>query len=160
MLVYRIIAKKAFGNLILLLCKTWATFCRCFAHQHGRLITWAKTKNRLYLSVVCFFDLAREGWQKRVIDGERERGKRNSRFPPLSLHFSHDWNTSSLTETKDPTPNNMKGLKRRLKQAWKNIQLSTLWDRFRSIPRRLQDVLTNKGWNGEYLVSVYKGIIW
>ena len=36
--------KKSFGNLILLLCKTWATFCHCFVHQHGRLITWVKTK--------------------------------------------------------------------------------------------------------------------
>ena len=25
--------KKTFGNLILLLCKTWATFCQCFVHQ-------------------------------------------------------------------------------------------------------------------------------
>ena len=32
--------------MILLLCKTWATFCHCFVHQHGRLITWVKTKNR------------------------------------------------------------------------------------------------------------------
>ena len=38
--------KKSFGSLILLLCKTWATFCNCFVHQHGRLITWVKTKNR------------------------------------------------------------------------------------------------------------------
>ena len=34
--------KKSFENLMLLLCKTWATFCHCFVHQHGRLITWAK----------------------------------------------------------------------------------------------------------------------
>ena len=37
--------KKSFGNFILLLCKRWATFCHCFVHQHGRLITWVKTKN-------------------------------------------------------------------------------------------------------------------
>ena len=37
--------KKSFGTLIISLCKTWATFCRCFVHQHGRLITWVKTKN-------------------------------------------------------------------------------------------------------------------
>ena len=42
--------KKSFGNLILLLCKTWATFCHCFLHQHGRFITWVKTKNRAFLS--------------------------------------------------------------------------------------------------------------
>ena len=38
--------KKSFGNLILLLCKTWATFCHSFLHKHGRLITWVKTKSR------------------------------------------------------------------------------------------------------------------
>ena len=38
-------SEKSFGNLILLLCKTWATFCHCFVDQHGRLITWVKTKN-------------------------------------------------------------------------------------------------------------------
>ena len=29
----------------LILCKTWTTFCHCFVHQHGRLITWVGTKN-------------------------------------------------------------------------------------------------------------------
>ena len=39
--------KKSFGNLILLLCKTWTTFCHCFVlyTNGGRLITWVKTKN-------------------------------------------------------------------------------------------------------------------
>ena len=36
----RSIVKKCFGNLAPLLCKTRATFCFCFVHQHGRLITW------------------------------------------------------------------------------------------------------------------------
>ena len=31
--------QKAFGNLILLLCKISATLCHCFVHQDGRLIT-------------------------------------------------------------------------------------------------------------------------
>ena len=39
--------KKSFGNLILLLCNTWATFCRCFVHQHGRLITWVWARNSI-----------------------------------------------------------------------------------------------------------------
>ena len=39
-------AKKCFGNLTLLLSKTWATFCSCFDHQHGRLITWLQPGNR------------------------------------------------------------------------------------------------------------------
>ena len=44
MLVYWTIAKKSFGNLALLLCKTQATFCFCFVHQHGRLLTWVQAK--------------------------------------------------------------------------------------------------------------------
>ena len=40
-----------FGNLILLLCKTWATFCHCFVHQHGHLITWVKTKNTVNYAI-------------------------------------------------------------------------------------------------------------
>ena len=44
--------KKYFGNLILLLCKTWATFCHCFVLQHGRLFTWVKTKNRVQIQLV------------------------------------------------------------------------------------------------------------
>ena len=30
--------------MILLSCKTWATFCHCFVHQHDRLITLVKTE--------------------------------------------------------------------------------------------------------------------
>ena len=39
--------------------KIWATFCHCFVHQYGRLITWMKTKNsrRIYLySFLQFID--------------------------------------------------------------------------------------------------------
>ena len=39
--------KKSFGNLTLLLCKTWAIICYCFVHQHGRLITWLNTIYKL-----------------------------------------------------------------------------------------------------------------
>mgnify|MGYP006973386230 CR=1 FL=1 len=41
--------KTSFGNLIPLLCKPWAKFCCCFEHQHGRPITWVKTKNSMEL---------------------------------------------------------------------------------------------------------------
>ena len=51
-LVYRTIVfwKKSFGNLILVLCKTWATFCHCSVHQRGLLSTWVKTKNSRRIS--------------------------------------------------------------------------------------------------------------
>ena len=42
------------------LSETWAKFCRCFVHQHGRLITWVKTKNR-----VMFLFTA---WPKQISD--------------------------------------------------------------------------------------------
>ena len=41
MLVSRTKAKIVLG----ILWKTWATFCHCFVHQHGLLITWVKNKN-------------------------------------------------------------------------------------------------------------------
>ena len=44
MLVERTMAKKSFGNLTLLLCKTQGTFCLLFWHQHGRLITSVQIK--------------------------------------------------------------------------------------------------------------------
>ena len=50
--------EKSFGNLILLLCKTWTTFCHCFVHQRGLLITWVNTKNCLlgnFAFFLCFF---------------------------------------------------------------------------------------------------------
>ena len=50
--------KKYFGNFILLLCKTWATFCHCFVLQHGRLITWVKTKNRVQIQLLICVSLS------------------------------------------------------------------------------------------------------
>ena len=44
--------KSYFGNLSLLLCKTWAKFCHCFVLQHGRHITWVKTKNCILNALV------------------------------------------------------------------------------------------------------------
>ena len=38
--------------MIILLCRTWATFCHCFVLQHGRLITWVETKNRIQIQLV------------------------------------------------------------------------------------------------------------
>ena len=51
---------------------------------------------------------------------------------------------------KDQTPKTMKGLKRRLKQAWKNIPLSTLHDLSHFMPQRLQNVIKNKGGHAGY----------
>jgi len=51
---------------------------------------------------------------------------------------------------KEPTPKTMKDLKRRLKQAWKNIPLSTLYDLSHSMPQRLQNMIKNKGRHAGY----------
>ena len=45
---------------------------------------------------------------------------------------------------KDPSAKNKDHLKRRPRQAWKNIKLSTLRDLSHSMPRRLQNVIKNK----------------
>ena len=58
MLVYRTIAKGSFGNLTLLLCKTYAIFCYCFVNQHGRLITCVKTLYCLFVFHDSLFNLA------------------------------------------------------------------------------------------------------
>ena len=39
--------KTRLVNLILSLCKTWATFCHCFVHQDGRFITRVKARNSM-----------------------------------------------------------------------------------------------------------------
>ena len=44
----------------------------------------------------------------------------------------------------------MRDLKRRLKQAWKRIPLSTLHDLSHSMPQRLRNVITNKGGHAGY----------
>ena len=55
--------KNSFGNMMLLLCKTLATFCQCLKHQHGRLITWVKTKNVHFLLLLKYKRLVRESWE-------------------------------------------------------------------------------------------------
>ena len=87
MLLWRTIAKKSFRNLILLLCKTWATFCHSLVYQHGRLITRVKTKNCHESS---------QGWQKLSWGmGKRNtlQGRRVSYLQCLSSvqSFSPNW---------------------------------------------------------------------
>ena len=55
------------------------------------------------------------------------------------------WSIMDSEVYKDLSPKNMDHLKRRLRQAWKNIKPSTLRDLSHSMPRRLQNVIKNKG---------------
>ena len=60
------------------------------------------------------------------------------------------WSSMDEVVYKNPTPKTMKDLKRRLKQAWKKIPLSTLHDLSHSMPQRLRNVITNKGGHAGY----------
>ena len=54
------------------------------------------------------------------------------------------------TKYKDPAPKTMKELKKRLRFAWKNVTLDTLKELAHSMPRRLENVIKNKGGNSGY----------
>jgi len=54
------------------------------------------------------------------------------------------WSIMDEVVYKDPTPKSMKDLKRLLKQAWKDIPFSTLYDLSHSMPQRLQNVITKQ----------------
>ena len=60
------------------------------------------------------------------------------------------WSIMDEVVYKDPTPKTIKDLQRRLKQAWKDIPLSTLHDLSHSMPQRLRNVITNKGGHAGY----------
>ena len=57
MLVERTMAKKSFGNLTLLLCKTWTTFCYCFGTNMAVLSR--ECNQRIVLRCCCWFFVIR-----------------------------------------------------------------------------------------------------
>ena len=77
-------------------------------------------------------------------------------WPPNSPDINpveNRWSIMDEVVYKDPTPKTMKDLKRRLKQAWKKIPLST--SRYmtlisHSMPQRLRNVISNKGGHAGY----------
>jgi len=73
--------------------------------------------------------------------GENELASKFARYQPRRETLEHNGEVIY----KDPTPKTMKDLKRRPKQAWKNILLSTLNDLSHSMPQRLQNVIKTKG---------------
>ena len=60
------------------------------------------------------------------------------------------WNIIDETTYKDPATKTMKELKRRLCFAWKNVTLDMLKELAHSMPRRLQNVIKNKGGHSGY----------
>jgi len=90
-----------------------------------------------------------QGWCKRDLPNFIEK----TSWPPNSPDINpveNLWSIMDEVVCKDLTPKTMKDLKRRLKQAWKNIPLSTLHDLFHSMPQRLQNVIKNKGGHAGY----------
>ena len=87
-----------------------------------------------------------QAWCKRNLSNFIEK----TSWPPNSPDINPVENLWSIMDKviyKDPTPKTMKDLKRRLKQAWKNIPLSTLYESH-FMPQRLQNVIKNKGGGG------------
>ena len=92
---------------------------------------------------------ATQAWCKRNLPNFIEK----TSWPPNSPDINPVENLWSIMDEvvyKDPTPKTMKDLKRRLKQAWKNIPLSTLHDLSHSMPQRLQNVIKNKGGHARF----------
>jgi len=76
-----------------------------------------------------------------------------TRWPPNSPDINPVENLWSIMDEvvyKDPTVETMKDLKRRLRQAWKNTPLFTLYDLSQSLLQRLQNVIRNKGGHAGY----------
>ena len=79
-------------------------------------------------------------------------------WPPNSPDINPVENLWSIMDEvvyKDPTPKTMKDLKRRLKQAWKKIPLSTLLDLSQSTQPPLRNVITNKAGHAGYWIFKY-----
>ena len=97
---------------------------------------------------------ATQAWYKRNLPNFIEK----TSWPPDSPDINPVENLWSIMDEvvyKDPTPKTTKDLKRRLKQAWKNIPLSTLCDLSHSMPQWLQNVIKNKGGHTGYWTSGY-----
>ena len=92
---------------------------------------------------------ATQAWCKETLPNFIEK----TCWPPNSPDINpvaNLWSTMDEVVNKDPTPETMKDLKRRLRQAWKKIPLSTLHDVSHSMPQRLRNVITNKVGHAEY----------
>jgi len=70
---------------------------------------------------------ATQAWCKRNLPNFREKTSRPPNSPDINP-VENLWSIMDEFVYKDPTPKTVKDLKRRLKQAWKNIPLFTLHD--------------------------------
>ena len=70
-------------------CKTWATICCCFVHQHGCLITWLKST---YLYSILFppINLMVKLMVKLMVGRQRTSARKLQ-----SCHFLHSWSLNN-----------------------------------------------------------------
>ena len=69
--------------------------------------------------------------------------------PDLNL-VENLWGIMDENTYRDPEPKTMAQLKRRLSEEWTNIPLKTLQELSHSMPRRLKNVIKNKGGHARY----------
>ena len=90
-----------------------------------------------------------QAWCKRNLPNFIEKTSWHPNSPDINP-VKNLWKIMDEVVYKDPTPKTMKNLKRRLKQAWKSISLSTLYDLSHSMPQWLQNLIKNKGGHTGY----------
>ena len=78
---------------------------------------------------------ATQAWCKRNLPNFIEKTSWPTHSPDIKP-VENLWSIMASVVYKSPTPETMKDLKRRLKQAWKKIPLSTLYDLSHSMPQR------------------------
>ena len=92
---------------------------------------------------------ATQAWCKKNLPNFIEKTCRPPNSPDINP-VENLWSIMDEVVYKDPTPKTMKDLKKRLKQAWKKIPLSTLLDLSHSMHPRLRNVITNKAGHAGY----------
>ena len=69
---------------------------------------------------------------------------------PLCESLETIWIIVDQTKYKDPAPKTLDELRQRLRFAWKNVTLGTLWELVHSIPHRLENVRKHAGRRSGY----------
>ena len=80
-----------------------------------------------------------EGFANFIAKGERLANSRD--VNPLETI----WIIVDETTCKDPAPKTLDELRQRLRFAWRNVPLDTLWERVHSISHHLENVRKHEG---------------
>ena len=90
-----------------------------------------------------------QNWCKRNLPNFIEKPGWPTNSPDVSP-VENLWGIMDENTYRDPEPKTMAQLKRRLSEAWANISLTTLQELSHGMPRRLQNVIRNKGGHAGY----------